>query len=647
MPTDGANESWHRPLTERTRGDARIRVALLDGPVDLDHPCFEGADIQSFPTLVQESAAPGGHMSGHGTHIASLLFGRPGSPVEGLAPRCHGMLFPVFSDEQRHLSQMDLARAIQQAVEAGAHVINISGGQKSEGGHAEGFLEQAVKLAAERNVLIVAAAGNDGCACLHVPAALPAVLVVGAMDDAGRPLPISNWGPAYRKQGILAPGANIRGARPGGGTFTATGTSFAAPLVAGIAALLLSLQVEQGKEPDPRLVREVLLKSALPCEAGGAEDEPRCLAGRIDVPGAMRLLTKGEAMSDQLVTESNTVEPSGCGCGGAAPPPDARDDDQEEAIGASVAAPPSPPAPRPGAQPPARPTGVRSTGVRPSQAGGGMVYSLGVLGYDFGSEARRDTFKQLMPAVTIGGVTVPANPYDARQMVDYLKSDLSEAQSLIWTLNIELTPIYAVQPVGPFAREVYQALQKLLEGQVQAESSKAWIERVSIPGRLSGRTARLFSGQVVPVITLDATRGVYGWNVNALQDAAIEAVKKDLPQGKEEVARKALTSFLYQVYYKLRNLGQTSQERALNFAATNAFQVASVFSEAVGAGMELDDIEVLKSPFCRMDSDCWDVTLGFFDAENLMRARKRFQFTIDVSDVIPVTLGEVRSWSSR
>ena len=66
----------------------------------------------------------------------------------------------------------------------------------------------------------------------------------------------------------------------------------------------------------------------------------------------------------------------------------------------------------------------------------------------------------------------------------------------------------------------------------------------------------------------------------------------------------------------------------------------------IGAGMELATVKANKSPFCRMDSDCWDIVLTFFDEENLMRARKLFRFTIDVSDVIPVTLGKVRSWST-
>ncbi|HAO10106.1 MAG TPA: hypothetical protein DCQ51_02730, partial [Planktothrix sp. UBA8407] len=100
------------------------------------------------------------------------------------------------------------------------------------------------------------------------------------------------------------------------------------------------------------------------------------------------------------------------------------------------------------------------------------------------------------------------------------------------------------------------------------------------------------------------------------------------------------------IYYDLRNLGTTSQDRALNFASTNAFQAATTFAQAVGAGMELDSITVEKSPFCRLDSDCWDVKLKFFDPENSRRAKKIYRFTIDVSDTIPVTLGDVRSWSS-
>jgi len=645
-------------LHKLTQGSPEITVAILDGVVDTQHPCFLGAKLTRLPTLVLHGATSG-QMSTHGTHIASLIFGQPNTEIEGIAPQCHGLLLPVFSDDRRRLSQLDLARAIEQAAENGAQIISISGGALTDVGEAEDWLERAVEMCHQRNILVVAAAGNDGCECLHVPAALPAVLAVGAVDARGHPLDFSNWGETYQNQGILAPGENILGAEPGGGTVQLSGTSFAAPIVAGVAALLLSLQVQRGETPNPHAVREALLKSALPCPLTSSENEPKCLAGLLNISGAVKHLT-GETMSETVETQA-TVEASGCGCGGTPETTEAilkaqKTTEPSEVI-AAVVTPSEPATPVVAAQIPNPVTtsqGVSmpettTKSVTPSQAAepaGGIVYAIGTLGYDFGTEARRDTFKQLMPTAVIGGIEVPSNPYDARQMVDYLADNLSEAKSLIWTLNLELTPIYAIEPLGSFSREVYAALQELLSGQVQAEDSPEYIQRVSIPGRITGRTVRLFSGQVVPVIEPDSPRGIYGWHVNTLVSAAIQAVGAEQTEAQESQMRRTLSSFLNRIYYDLRNLGQTSQDRALNFAATNAFQAAQTFSEAVGAGMELDSINVSKSPFCRMDSDCWDVQLKFFDPENSRRARKIFRFTIDVSDLIPVTLGEVRSWSS-
>ncbi len=157
-----------------------------------------------------------------------------------------------------------------------------------------------------------------------------------------------------------------------------------------------------------------------------------------------------------------------------------------------------------------------------------LVYALGTLGYDFGTEARRDTFKQLMPAVRVGNTHVPANPYDARQMVDNLESNLSEAKSLIWTLNLELTPIYAIKPVGSFGADVYEIMQYMLAGQVLSEDDEDYIKRVSIPAILTDETVKLFSGQVIPVIKVNSPRGMYGWKVNTLINSAMETVSTEV-----------------------------------------------------------------------------------------------------------------------
>ncbi len=192
-----------RDLWSATRGDRRIRVAILDGPVDRGHPSFAGANTTCVETLVacEDRDGPGAR---HGTHIASVILGR--GTVHGLAPHCEGLIVPVFpageGSELPPCSELDLAVAILLAVERGAHVLNISGGQFAPTGESHPLLAGAVRYCADRNVLVVAAAGNDGCNCLHVPAALPLVLAVGAMDMAGNPLDHSNWGDAYRRRGF-------------------------------------------------------------------------------------------------------------------------------------------------------------------------------------------------------------------------------------------------------------------------------------------------------------------------------------------------------------------------------------------------------------------------------------------------------------
>ena len=262
-----------------------------------------------------------------------------------------------------------------------------------------------------------------------------------------------------------------------------------------------------------------------------------------------------------------------------------------------------------------------------------LVFAIGQLGFDFRTEARRDSIMQHMEP--------PGSPHDPGKLLAHLKKSPSDAASITWTLNLDATPIYAVQTVGAFASDIYQQLRDFLGEQIKGE-----VERVSIPGYISGN-ARLFSGEVVPTIWPEL-RGMYSWNTAAL----VKAVCGPSPPGnasqkvKDEYAQKAqsLANFLLRVYDELRNLGITPQERSINYAATNAFLVAKVFEDAIKEGMDLDTIEVERSPICRQYSDCWDVKLTFFNPSKVFeQARKVYRFTVDVSDVVPVMVGPVRS----
>ena len=631
-------------LRELADGGRGISIAVIDGPVDLDHSALRGADLRIAGGATRPPARPGNLLAEHGTMVASIIFGQPGTGVEGVAPHARGVIVPVYNVDTGRAPQLEIARSIELAIAEGVDIINFSGGQYSDTGVPDAWLAAAVARCAEAGILLVAAAGNDGCECLHVPAAASTALAVGAVDTAGEPMDFSNYGTGYACNGISAPGEDILGGMPGGGLAQLSGTSFATPIVAGAAALLAAA--------DPHLrgvaLRDLLLHTSHPCDINQPEVCRKLLVGRLNVEGAI------SAMTANLSAEAN---PS-CSCGGHSG--SAAGLDAIVAPSSAQVAPPagyalapvggSAPAPMGGPSLPDAPAN-QPAGVGPSMADApdadGLVYALGSLSYDFGTEARRDSFKQLMPPVEIDGNVVPPNPYDARQMVAYLGTHAYEARAVIWTLNIELTPIYALEPTGAFGANLYELLIEMLAGEVLAENDPDHIQRISIPGRLTGRTVRLFSGQYVPVLQLENPRGAYGWKTNALVDLAADAVSTN-PGASADAATVAsnLRSFLDRVYYYLRNPGVLSSDRALNFAATNAFQAATVFAEALGSGMQLESLDTEPSPFARADADAWDVKLKFFDPENTRRARRVYRFTVDVSDVMPVTLGEVRSWTS-
>lgn len=259
-------------LWDKTKGDPSIRIGVLDTYIDENHDCFKGSGLELVNVLKRPKPSSEFDRN-HGTHVASLIFGQHMPMFKGVSPGCSGFIIPIydFVNSQLVCSQEDLAIAIKEAVDLSCRVICISGGQLQLGSYPDGSLVAAVEYANKNNSLVVSAAGNDGCfKCYHIPGSIPDVLVVGAMDKDGLPLTSSNWGPDYSKQGVLAPGKNILGASSGGGFKKRTGTSFATPIVAGIAGLFASYQLSIHNRIDMRLIKEAILNTAIvsDCEEG-------------------------------------------------------------------------------------------------------------------------------------------------------------------------------------------------------------------------------------------------------------------------------------------------------------------------------------------------------------------------------------------
>jgi cyanobactin maturation PatA/PatG family protease len=627
LRSQGFEELWNV-----THGSSKVTIAILDGPIDFGHPCLSDANIQEI-SLFDNGPAP----SSHGTAIAGLIFAVPGEQMRGIAPGCSGFSIPIWNGDEGAISpcsQEALGYAIRTAVDLGADIINISGGELIETGP-HPVLEGAIAYCQDHNVLVVAAVGNDGCCCPHLPAAIPSVLAVGAMDIDRRPLPFSNWAPVYRDSGLLAPGTELVAPRAGGGYVKISGTSYATAIVSGAAALLLSLEAELGADPDPLRVRRLLLETASPCDEAREGDCDRFLAGRMDIPEAVReikllaarqitafqhiqqTLERGTIPREETVSEETNTSMTN-------PSELAVDKSQNRITGRTVNQ---------------ASDGLLAAGLDPSDCGCGcgagssrFVYAIGTLGYDFGSRARQESFAADMSASDIA-----PEPYQAQALLSYIERNPPAAADVIWTLNIDGVPIYSIAPVGPFADRGYATILGLF-----AQQNAGPVQRVAVPGSLGGNV-RLLNGAHVPVVH-PALRGVFGFNAATLVDAALQPV----PDAQRAERRPQFQSFFDRFFYELRNLGASSSERAINFAGATIFRMGDAFTSKIAANLALHRIEVAKSSVCPPDGDCWDVSLSFFDPRHMLdHAREVFRFAVDVSYEIPVRVGPVNSWATH
>ncbi|MGW4500265.1 type VII secretion-associated serine protease mycosin, partial [Micromonospora sp. NPDC004336] len=226
---------------------AGVTVAVVDSGVDRRHPQLAGRVLDGAD-LLDRGGDGGRDCAGHGTGVASIIAAGPrdGVAFQGLAPGAR--ILPVRVSEQqvvdgresgRTVSAGEFARAIRWAVDHDADVLNLSVVLYAD----DPEVRAAVRYAVERDVVVVAAAGNlhDSGDPRPYPAAYDGVLGVGAIGADGARAPFSQTG-AYVD--LVAPGSDVLMAAPGQGHHRAEGTSYAAPFVSATAALLRQYRPE-------------------------------------------------------------------------------------------------------------------------------------------------------------------------------------------------------------------------------------------------------------------------------------------------------------------------------------------------------------------------------------------------------------------
>lgn len=262
-----------------TEGSPDIVVAVVDDGLDMSHPLFEGRIVKPYNVFTQSDRLDLG--SGHGTHVAALAAGSNilvENGVTGAAPGCKLMPVQVFYGDICTFSS--LANGIMYAIHNGADVVNVSICTSFEGLASLNIDSQIYmsentyvneakvwskiqRVADKKNVILVFAAGNDS-----VLASLPpehrntAPIVVSAVGPDGNLAFFSNFGDAAD---VSAPGIGIVSAWPGDQFKMEDGTSMASPIVAGIVALMRSV------DPDitTNEVRDIFASTGRPVQGGG------------------------------------------------------------------------------------------------------------------------------------------------------------------------------------------------------------------------------------------------------------------------------------------------------------------------------------------------------------------------------------------
>ena len=283
MKAVGMDEAWGMGPTGKD-----VKVGIIDCGLSTATGDIARSRVEAGPNYTGSIGDSATDIEGHGTFVAGIIGAAKDNRVgiAGVAPECSFYIVKALSD---------MAQAVIDCVDAGCQVINMSMGTT----YGDGALKSAIETAVAAGVIVVASVGNEGDARFNYPAAYPSVIGVGGVDQNLNVCSFSNKNDSVF---VVAPGEKVASlSLLPGIVSTMDGTSFSAPYVAGLAALL--------RQMNPAMTsaefQEIL--AATSKDLGEAGYDTAAGNGLIQVPAALRYAA--EKWGYELTDPSTPTEP--------------------------------------------------------------------------------------------------------------------------------------------------------------------------------------------------------------------------------------------------------------------------------------------------------------------------------------------------
>ncbi len=284
-----AEDAWDMSI-----GDEDVIIAIVDTGVDPDHPDLADKIIDGWNVFDGDSDFGAG--LDHGTLVAGVAgaLSDNDTGVAGVAWDCP-IIAVRATGATGGTSARDLAAGILWATGHGARVINVSFAPL----WSNSIVSSAAEYAYARGALVVISSGNSGGT--HSASGYPEALFVGAVDDDGRIADFSDRGPFVD---VVAPGVSIRSTAPEATYRVASGTSFAAPIVTGLAALVWSVN------PDLRPVSVVEIITGSATDIGSRGEDSTYGFGLVNAEQALEDAADWSVESDHTPPTVRITRPS-------------------------------------------------------------------------------------------------------------------------------------------------------------------------------------------------------------------------------------------------------------------------------------------------------------------------------------------------